>query len=149
MGIFSWLFKSTPLQPDMIHPVFGAIQMTLDNDDGTKFWETIEYSKTPKGTVGFFFDAPATGPSDAQVAQWHHIYENYETIFAGIEALIRNELRNYGIEDQFSQLEWSGVGLSNDGSMDSLWNLSFETPDGAILTVNFDQGVPGAVTFDT
>ena len=150
MPVLSWLQRKKPSLPIIEHPVFGRLEATLLNGNGTYFWETSRDLVTPKGTIGIFFDAPVDGPTDAQVQLWRWIYQNQETLSKSAEPLVLNRLRDFQLESRLGDLVWSGVGLSPDGNSKSPWDMSFllGAEQGAILTAYFVDGVPTTVSFD-
>lgn len=150
MSILSWLKRKEPSLPTIEHPVFGWLEATLINDNGTYFWETSRDLVTPKGTIGIFFDAAAVGPTDAQIQLWQWIYQNQESLSKSAEPLLLNCLRDFRLGSRLGDLVWSGVGLSPDGNSESPWDMSFRlgAEQGAILTAYFVDGVPTTVSFD-
>ena len=155
MGILSFLRKPRLVLPRVQHPIFGLMEATLQNDDGSFFWETPGTMQTPKGEISVFLDGPVTGPSQEQVALWDWIYANSENLVHLAEPHLLQTLADFGLERHLDDLCWSAVGLSTDGSRESPWDMSFALPisgskfDGAILTVCFAAGAPtGIVNFD-
>ncbi len=156
MGILN-LFKRAecPSLPSIDHPVFGRMEATLLNEDGSYFWETPEGVLTPSGPISIFLDGSIDGPSNAQVALWDWIYANSERIINSAQPLLLDRLREFGLESHVGDLVWCSAGLSPDGDRDGNWDVSCKLSasnsrfDGAILTVYFAQGVPtGVVNFD-
>jgi len=150
MSFFRWLQRAERSLPIIEHPVFGKLEATLINKDGTFFWDTPRSLVTPKGSVGIFVDASSDGPTDAQVALWHWIYENAETLAKLAEPLMIDRLREFGLDTHIRDLVWSAVGLSRDGHSRSPWDMSFEllAEDNAVLTAYFVDGVPTTISFD-
>ena len=151
------LFKRAerPPLPRIDHTVFGRMEATLVNEDGSYFWETPDGVPTPKGPISIFLDGRMDGPSEAQVALWAWIYENSERLINSAQPILLDRLREFGLERHIGDLVWSAAGLSPDGDRNGRWDLSFELSagnsrfDGAILTAYFVEGVPtGVVNFD-
>lgn len=150
MSIFSFFKRAKPSLPQIDHPVFGPMVATLANDNGSFFWETSDPFVTPKGRIGVFLDGQGDGPSEAQVELWQWIYDNIESLTKAAEPLLLNRLRDFGLEDRASDLVWTDVGLSPDGSRDGPWDLSFELPEyGYVLTAYFENSSPTGVSVDT
>ncbi len=155
MGIIGFFRKPKQVLPRIQHPVFGWLDATLHNDDGSYFWETPDAVRTPKGEVSVFLDGPVTGPSEAQVALWEWMYANSKSLAQSAEPHLLQTLADFGLECDLSDLTWSAVGLSADGSIEMPWDMSFTLSltgskfDGAILTAYFAAGVPtGVVSLD-
>jgi hypothetical protein len=155
MGILSFFTKAEASLPSIEHPVFGKMEATLVNDDGSYFWETPEHLDTLKGPIGVFCDGPVEGPSDEQVALWNWIYENSERLAKLAEPLLVDRLQSFGLQPQAGNLVWSAVGLARDGHKDSPWDMSFNLSaenhrlGGAILTAYFEGGAPTGVSIDS
>ena len=132
------------------HPLFGKLEATLINKDGSYFWETPEPLITPKGRIGVFMDAPESGPTDDQVALWHWIYENVDSLTNLAQPLMLERLRDFQLEGRIPDLAWSAVGLSRDGDTKSPWDISFQPKgeESPILTAYFVNEVPTTVSFD-
>lgn len=102
------------------------------------------------GEMILFCEAPESGPSQAQVDQWRLIEDNYLALHAQAAPLVRTRMKEFGEEHLFSELVWSGAGLSDDGSMDGQWELNFYLPrcSQASIGVHFEGGIPSQVTYD-
>ena len=48
MGILNLFRRATPSLPRIEHPLFGPMEATLVNDDGSLFWETPDGVPTPR-----------------------------------------------------------------------------------------------------
>ena len=148
MGIFS-IFKRSSL-PRIEHRVFGQMEATLVNEDGSYFWETPEPFPTAKGPISVFFDGSGEGPSAEQISLWQWIYDNSERFSQLAKPLLLDRLNDFGLEARIDDLIWTGVGLSPDGEKDGPWDMSFELPGdhSPILTAYFKEGIPTTVSFD-
>ncbi len=156
MGILN-LFKRTerPFLPRIDHPIFGRMEATLVNEDGSYFWETPDGVPTTNGPISIFLDGDVNGPSEAQIVLWRWIDENSQQLINAVRPFLLDRLREFGLESRISDLVWNATGLTSDGASCSSWDLSFELSsgksrfDGAILTAYFVDGVPtGVVSFD-
>jgi hypothetical protein len=134
----------------MDHPVFGKVEASVCNKDGTYYWETSSPLVTPRGAIHITFDAGANGPSDAQVAHWQLIYDDAEALVRSAQPLLLERLQDFHLESHLGDLLWSGIALSSDGSSTSPWQMSFELEVGhsATLTASFVGGIPVTVSFD-
>lgn len=155
MGILNFFKGGKPSLPKIEHPVFGAIEATLKNDNGSYFWESPNPLPTEKGPISVFFDGGIDGPREEQVALWEWIYENSERFTEAAEPMLLDRLRDFGLERYIGNLAWSAAGLSPDGDRRGPWDMSFtlsvdDNPyDGAILTAYFANEAPtGIVNFD-
>ena len=147
MGIMNLFKRAKPL-PRIEHPIFGPMEATLADEDGSYFWETRDPIPTSKGTISVFLDGSIHGPSEEQIALWRWIHDNSERLAKSAEPLLLDRLRAFGLEEHICDLVWTAAGLSPDGDKLGPWDMSFELPSGAILTANFENGVPTSVTFD-
>ena len=150
MRLISLLKKASPSLPRMEHPIFGQLEATLINEDGTYFWETSDPLLTSKGPICVYFDASADGPTDDQVVLWNWIYGNADTLAKSAEPLLLDRLRDFHLENHIRDLVWSAAGLSPDGDISGPWDMSFElrANHSAILTAYFVDGDPITVSFD-
>jgi hypothetical protein len=148
MRIFNFFGKAKPSLPSIQHPVFGRMEATLVNEDGSYFWETPEPIPTSKGPISVFLDAPATGPNQAQVELWNWIYDNQKELREAAEPIMKATLTEFGLQALLEKLSWTSVGLSPDGERSGAWDVSFEFPNGPIFTANFKGGVPTSVSVD-
>jgi hypothetical protein len=155
MGILNFFTRAKPFLPRIEHPVFGPMEATLINDDGSYFWETPDPLPTAKGPVSIFLEGQIDGPSEEQVSLWRWIYENSERFAKSAEPRLLDRLREFGLEEHIGNLHWSAAGLSPDGDKCGPWDMSFTLSAdksrfaGAILTAYFEDGVPtGVVNFD-
>jgi hypothetical protein len=148
MGILNIFRRTTPSLPRLDHPVFGPIDATMANEDGSLFWQTAEGVATPRGVIGISFDGTADGPSQRQVELWTWIHDTFEALARSAEPLLLETLRDFNLEARFGELKWSGADLSPNGDRAGPWALSFELTDGSILTAHFEDEVPTVVSFD-
>ena len=129
------------------------MEATLLNDNGSYFWETPDPLVTEKGEISVFLDGPLDGPSEKQVAFWQWLYVNSETLAEAAQPLLRDRLREFGLDASVSSLVWSAAGLSTNGNQDGSWDMSFTLStagklQGAILTAYFENGVPTIISLD-
>jgi hypothetical protein len=148
MRIFNFFGKAKPSLPSIQHPLFGRMEATLVNEDGSYFWETPEPIPTSKGSISVFLDAPESGPNQAQVNLWNWIYDNHKDLSEAAEPMMKATLSEFGLQAQFEKLSWVSTGLSPDGERTGAWDMAFELPNGSIFTVYFKAGVPAAVGVD-
>jgi hypothetical protein len=148
MRIFDFFKRMKPSLPTIAHPVFGRMDATLVNDDGSYFWETPEPIPTPKGPISVFLDGPETGPSEEQVNLWHWIYDNHKDLSKAVEPILRATLTEFGLQTHFDKLAWISTGLSPDGDKAGAWDMAFELQNGPIFTVHFKAGAPTVVDVD-
>jgi hypothetical protein len=150
MGILSFFKRARSSLPCIEHPIFGLMDATIVNKDGSLFWETRNSFPTSKGPISVFLDGDAKGPSEAQVVLWQWVYDNMEHLTKAAEPLLLDRLKDFKQEEHIGDLTWISVGLSPDGNKSGPWDLSFELPTkrGAILTVYFENEVPTGVSVD-
>lgn len=144
------LGRQSPRLPSIEHLVFGRMDATLEPAPGLYFWETPGSVVTEFGEVSVFCDAPVSGPSDLQVAQFKQVCVDFLKLRAAARSLLLDRLSDFRAEDQIDKIRWTSILLATDGAKTSHWELTFEEADQLLLlNVNFQDGVPAFVTVDT
>lgn len=150
MSFLSKLFgRQSPRLPSIEHLVFGRMDATLEPAPGLYFWETPGSVVTEFGEVSVFCDAPMSGPTERQVAQFRQVCVDFPDLWKAARPILLDRLSDFRAEGQIDKIRWASILLATDGAKTSHWELTFEeTERPLLLNVNFQDGVPAFVTVD-
>lgn len=143
------LFASKPREPEIVHPVFGAMT-SGQSHDGSTFWQTDDDFDSTLGPISMTIDGTRDGPSEDLVTSWQGIVADFTKWKAKAEPKLRETLRDFGHEDKFDELKLEGFGMHAVGRQPIDWDMSFELESEFMLfTVCFKDGEPTIVHADS
>ena len=122
-------FKSTPLVPDMVHPVFGDLMSEVcgDSDD---FWQSQTVFIPLSTEICINIYAGAEGPCKDQVKFYNLFVTDYENEFNFVAPFIIKEF-----EDMFQvdlagnfvdNFQFVSISIPINGDRNGSWDLSFD-----------------------